>query len=101
SEKRDRARELFKPVAVDAAEVRRVEVDEPDMYAENGRSFMTDLYRAKLKNDFGAMERLQKHHEFEIRTHYPEFEKRAVATGTVGGLIPPQYLVDLYAKAAR
>ena len=99
AEKREAARAEYTPV--ETGEVRRVEVDEPDMYPAGGRSFMFDLYRAKLKNDWGAMERLQKHHEFEIRTHYPEFEKRAIATGTVGGLIPPQYLVDLYAKAAR
>lgn len=34
------------------------------------------------------------HHRYEV-------EKRAVTSSTLGGIIPPPYLVDLYAKASR
>ncbi len=71
-----------------------INVDEPDLYERGGRSFMHDLYQSTLKNDPAARERIGRHHSFEV-------EKRAVATATLGGIIPPQYLVDMYAKASR
>lgn len=90
------ARERFtkEPLPEDKTELGKVSVDEPDMYVKGGRSFMADLYAAQIKNDPIAAERISKHQAFEV-------EKYAVATGTLGGIVPPQYLVDLYAKASR
>lgn len=80
----------------------RISVDEPDMYERGGRSFFSDLYAAQMRNDPGAQQRIGKHHAFEIeRQARSRGEKFAVATGTLGGVIPPQYMVDLYAKAQR
>lgn len=76
-------------------------VKEPDMYTPDsaqtrGVSFMRDLYFSTLKSgeDPAASERIHKHQAHEI-------EKRAVTTSTLGGIIPPAYLIDLYAKASR
>src|SRR5205814_842453 len=46
------------------------------------------------QNDLSATDRLSRHQQFEL-------EKRAVTSSTFGGLIPPQYLLDMYAKALR
>jgi HK97 family phage major capsid protein len=81
----------------DAGERRqRIRVDEPDMYYRAGgpHRFLSDLYAKDLRGDLAAGDRLAHHHAYEA-------EKRAVSTGTLGGIIPPQYLVDLYAKAPR
>ena len=72
----------------------RVSVSEPDLYSERNPSFLQDLYRSQLKGDPGASERIARHQQYEV-------EKRAIATGTLGGIIPPQYMVDMYARAAR
>lgn len=69
-------------------------VDEPDMYGRGRRSFLDDLYRSQIKGEPGAHERISRHQQFEL-------EKRAITSSTFGGLIPPQYLLDLYAKASR
>lgn len=97
----ERARAQHKPEPAKPSDRPVIEVDEPDMYVKGGRSFMVDLYRAQLKGDFAAQKRVQDHHEYMLREKYPDVEKRAVATGTLGGLIPPAYLIDLYAKAGR
>lgn len=82
-----------------------MKVDEPDLYVKQSNSFLRDLYLSQMKNDPGASARIAKHHEFEISRWAEklgmEREQFAVATGTLGGIIPPQYLVDLYAKAQR
>ena len=90
-EARDRARAQFKPIPT-GKEI--IAVREPDLYTAGGRSFLTDLYNAQLKNVPEARNRIEKHHQLEV-------ERRAVASSTLGGIIPPQYLVDLYAKASR
>ena len=72
----------------------RISVDEPDLYRRDNQSFLTDLYAAQIKNDVSARDRVDAHQRYEI-------EKRAIATSTLGGVIPPAYLVDLYAKASR
>lgn len=86
-----RAREEFKKIDV---RKRVTRVDEPDVYVPGGRSFMTDLYSAQLKGDPEARARIDKHHRYEV-------EKRAVTSATLGGILPPAYLIDLYAKASR
>lgn len=94
-----RAREQFKKEPLPAAEQTKlggggVKVDEPDMYELGGRSFMADLFASQIQRDPLAAERIARHQAYEV-------EKYAVATATLGGIVPPQYLVDLYAKAAR
>lgn len=89
-----RARAKFKPMPLAGGGIARVSVNEPDMYEREGRSFLVDLYRAQVRGDVAASERIGQHHQYEA-------EKRAIDTGTLGGIIPPQYLVDLYAKAPR
>jgi len=99
-----RAREKFKKQPLpDGDHVNLgIKVDEPDMYEKGGRSFLADLYAAQLRNDPMASERISMHQHFEMeRIEKTKGEQFAVATGTLGGIIPPQYLVDLYAKAQR
>jgi len=88
----DRARQQFRPVQV--ADKRALSLSEPDMYVREGRSFFFDMYQSQVKGDHEASERLAKHQAHEI-------EKRATTASSYGGLIPPAYLLDLYAKAAR
>ena len=71
-----------------------VSVSEPDLYERGGRSFFADLYRAQLKGDREAQDRIDRHHRYEV-------EKRAVTSATLGGILPPAYLLSLYAKAPR
>ena len=80
----------------------RISVSEPDTYEKGGRSFLADLYASQLRSDPLASERISKHQHFEMeRIKSTRGEQFAVATGTLGGIIPPQYMVDLYAKAQR
>lgn len=72
----------------------RLSVAEPDLYTRERPTFLQDLYQAQLRGDPVATERISQHHRYEV-------EKRATASSTLGGIIPPQYLVDLYAKAPR
>lgn len=101
----ERAREQHTPVEIPdepvAADARaaggageaRV-TSEPDMYTRDGHSFISDLYLSQVKGDGNAGQRIARHQAHEI-------QKRAITTTTLGGIIPPQYLVDLYAKAPR
>jgi HK97 family phage major capsid protein len=82
-----------------------ITVDEPDMYTKKNKRFVRDLFSAQVKGDFAAAQRLAKHQEYEIERWATKLgvdkEQFAVSTGTLGGVIPPQYLVNLYAKAPR
>jgi HK97 family phage major capsid protein len=70
-------------------------IREPDMYERGGKhSFLTDLFGMHIRQDPASSERLSRHQAYEV-------EKRAITSTTLGGLIPPQYLVELYAKAPR
>jgi hypothetical protein len=73
------------------------------MYEQRGRhQFIRDVYMRDLRHDPAAGERLAKHQQYELaRIEREAGEQRAVATATLGGAIPPQYLVNLYAKALR
>jgi HK97 family phage major capsid protein len=87
-----RAIEQFKPMPTNQPGIK---VREPDLYTKNGpRSFLTDLYAAQVKSDGGAQERITKHQNLEV-------ERYAITSATFGGIIPPAYLVDMYAKASR
>jgi HK97 family phage major capsid protein len=87
----DRARSQFKPITTPT---QQIAVSEPDLYVRGGRSFFQDLYMSQMKNEGSATERLTKHMALEV-------EKRATTASSYGGLIPPAYLLDLYAKAPR
>jgi HK97 family phage major capsid protein len=88
---RREAREKYQLIKTNAP---GIAVKEPDMYVKGGRSFLQDLYAAQIKNDGGAMSRITKHNDHEM-------EKFAITSATFGGIIPPAYLIDLYAKASR
>jgi HK97 family phage major capsid protein len=106
-----RARDQHQPVKVDAAASESVEihVDEPDMYTKRGpRRFLDDLFAWHVRKDYAAGQRLNAHQELELqrlseRTDFDRggWEERAMTSSTFGGLIPPVYLLDLYAKASR
>jgi len=102
-ESRARAREKYQPLP--AGEETRISVTEPDMYTKETpltRGFLRDVYMRDVRHDGAAAERLSRHQQYEIaRIEKEAGEQRAVATATLGGAIPPQYLVDLYAKALR
>lgn len=100
AESRQKAREKFVKLPGSEAEMEKksLSVDEPDLYGPQERSFLRDLYLANLRHDIASQERIEKHQLYELGK-MPE--KRAIATATLGGIIPPQYLVDLYAKALR
>lgn len=95
----ERARKEFKPQP--RPQNAHISIVEPDTYVEGGRSFIGDLYRSQRQGDLAASKRIQDHHQFEVERYYGDTQLRATATATLGGIIPPQYLVSLYAKAAR
>jgi HK97 family phage major capsid protein len=100
-----RAKSLFQKVEVPADEKplnERIQVDEPDMYQKRGgRRFLDDLFASHIQKDPMATARLAKHQQYELDNMAPDVQKRALSTGTFGGLIPPNYLVGMYAKALR
>ncbi|MEU4372451.1 phage major capsid protein [Pseudonocardia alni] len=69
--------------------------NEPGVYRQDTREFgfLSDVFRSQEMGDFQARERLQRHAQGT--------QQRAAATGNLAGLVPPQYLVDLYAPIAR
>lgn len=78
--------------------------DEPDLYRPDGQfGFLSDLYRSQDLGDWQARERLQRHSTVaaEQRRSRGETQSRAVGTGNVASLSPPQYLQDLYAPLTR
>jgi len=103
AESRARAREKYKPLEVTSET--RISVNEPDLYTKDTprqRGFLRDLYMRDMRHDSAAADRLSRHQMHELgRIEKEAGEQRAVATATLGGAIPPQYLVDRYAKALR
>lgn len=71
-----------------------------DLDRRGERSFFVDSFRAVNMGDAGAMQRLQRHAD-EVRVEGEAANTRAVSTGSFGGLIVPQYLVDLAASILR
>lgn len=85
--------ERFDDPASKAPEVRVK--SEPAVYVPGGdHSFFADAYRSEFSNDFEARDRIQRHGKQVLET-------RDVGTGAFGALVPPQYLVDMYAPLAR
>ena len=62
-------------------------------------SFFADMFNSQFRNDVGARQRLERH-AVEARVDGGQ-QARALATGGLAGLVPPQYLVDQYAMVAR
>ncbi len=78
--------------------------DEPDLYRPDAEyGFLSDLFRSQEMGDWHARERLQRHGTVEAQRRERDGrpQTRAVGTGNLAGLSPPQYLVDLYAPLAR
>jgi HK97 family phage major capsid protein len=96
-------REDGRPSLEERTAAARIKVTEPDLYTKRNNRFLSDLYLRDVKNDYGATERIGRHQAFEEERWYGDLgvQERAIATSTLGGVIPPQYLVNLYAKAGR
>lgn len=62
-------------------------------------SFFVDAFRSQLLGDVTAQQRLLRHMD-EVRVE-GEGTTRAVSTGSFGGLVVPQYLVDMAAAVIR
>lgn len=62
-------------------------------------SFFADAFRSQLLGDVTAQQRLLRHMD-EVRVE-GEGTTRAVSTGSFGGLVVPQYLIDLAAAIIR
>lgn len=65
--------------------------------SQRGTSFFVDSYRAQFRSDFAARDRLERH----AREVVVEGESRAIGSGQIGGLLVPQYLVDLLVLPTR
>jgi len=63
-------------------------------------SFFVDAFRSQLLGDVNALGRLQRHAQ-EMTVDGDGQQSRAVATSGFGGLIVPQYLVDMAAAVIR
>ncbi len=71
--------------------------------SQQGVSFFRDMLAAQNGSPSRVVqERLLKHEqEAEQRVRDGQLSERAIATTGLGGLVPPQYLVDQYAAVAR
>ena len=71
-------------------------VSEPVTYHQRSEnSFLSDAVKAHFNTDVAASDRIRRHQQ-EMNVEY-----RATSTGDFGGLVVPQYLVDLYAPKLR
>lgn len=95
AERRDRAiRE--NPQPAQARGTGRAEsVYRPDL---RDRSFFTDAYRMQFQFDTAARERIEQHTREMLDSGV---QLRDVTSSSLGGLVVPQYLVDLYAPYAK
>jgi HK97 family phage major capsid protein len=78
--------------------------DEPRTYTlEKSRKgearWINDAYKAQVKNDPQARERIERHGK-EVEVH-GEMTERALSTGGIAGLVPPQFLIDMAAPILR
>lgn len=65
-----------------------------------GVGFVRDVV-GQFFGDFGARDRLSAHMREERAERGEDFDTRAAGTGAFAGLVVPQYLTDLYAKAVK
>lgn len=81
--------------------------DEPRVYTPHtarteNRSWFCDAYRSQFKNDHQAAERIERHGQEVYQTAQANGTlTRALTTGGMNGLVPPQYLTDLVATVLR
>ena len=104
-EKLERLQERTEPAAEapGSGDDSRVRVGaEPRTYSREteraGRSFFSDAW-ASVRGNMDALERQQRHLR-EVKVH-KEISERAVTSGTFGGLVVPQYLVEMAAPKLR
>ncbi|MFI2650198.1 phage major capsid protein [Micromonospora fulviviridis] len=71
-----------------------------DKTARGETSFFADAYRSQFMGDQAAAQRLARHGQ-EQAVEGEDVSARATTTGSFAGLVPPQYLVDLYAPIQR
>jgi len=71
----------------------------PDDRRTGRNQFLTDLARAQVFQDPAAGARLARHADETAVDSGGE--QRAIGTGAVTGLVPPQYLTDQFAELAR
>lgn len=73
----------------------------PDNVGDGGSGFVQDVVRAQIFQDPGAHERLSRHMA-EERVERGAYLERAgdIATSGIGGLVVPQFLVDMTAPKA-
>lgn len=75
--------------------------DEPRIYREGGEhSFFADLYAAQITNDQRSWQNIHRHQD-EMRVDGFAPERRDTTTTSYGGIVPPQYLVEMFAPIAR
>jgi HK97 family phage major capsid protein len=93
-ERREKAAEADK-----SSGKRKIEnVTEPRTYRKDNAhelSMFADAFRAQFSGDAAARQRIERH------MAESSYESRDVATGSVGGLVVPQYLVDEFAAILR
>ncbi len=71
-------------------------ISEPVTYSQRSEySFLSDAVKAHFNTDVDAADRIRRHQQ-EMNVEY-----RAAGTSNFGGLVVPQYLVDLYAPKLR
>ena len=76
---------------------------------EGGTSFLTDVLLSRSEDAVGAHEAAQRlvKHKAQMKERGVDFEFQAAppevraATGNLGGLVPPQYLIDMAQTAIR
>jgi HK97 family phage major capsid protein len=103
SESYQRAKERAR-ARINQTEEHQMTVREPDIYTPDGEtSFFADLYNSRAHGDQAAGERIQRHQRYEGAKTATKagVEERATTSATMGGLIPPAYLLELYGKASR
>jgi HK97 family phage major capsid protein len=66
---------------------------------EDAPSFFRDMFAAEVRGDYNARDRLARHAR-EAKAE-GEMSSRALATGGLAGLVPPQYLIEDYAPVLR
>lgn len=105
AEQIERARAAHRPTEVAPEPDVRVVDDSGEMTYRQGdtsRSFFVDAYRAQFKQDAGAAERIQRNTREQLALMRSRgVQYRDVTTTAYGGLIPPQYLVDMFAPLMR
>ena len=73
----------------------------PDDHRNGRASFFRDLALGQVFQDPAAQQRLSRHARETEVDGLAGPQQRAIGTGAVSGLVPPQYLVEQFAELAR